>query len=235
MTIRSYLWLAPFIFFIGGYFVAHRLFRPETFATPSVIGKPLDQALVLLSDKGLGARIIAHKKVADLPEGIVITQSPADGQAIKTYQTVSLVVSQQPSLKNSPSFVGMTQSAIDEVAKQATITVTYVYAHSSHPTDTCYAQKPSAGQPLVSPHVLVYCSSGSKKPVLWPSFTGKPLGEAISFLAQHNITPHVTSASTKKESGEFDETAPVIDQYPRPGALVTLSTKKPLPVVLQIP
>src|SRR5205085_11984966 len=75
--------------------------------TPSVIGQHIHDAIKLLSTHHLNARILSEKEDLDLPEGIVISQSPVQGQKIKSQQSIFLVVTRRPPKAQAPRLFGL--------------------------------------------------------------------------------------------------------------------------------
>src|SRR3990170_445622 len=83
MNIKNYLWILPFLFFIGGYTLSRLFFHTDAIEAPSLIGKSLHEACTITSDLNLNTKIIEHKDNPDLPEGTVLLQIPAAGQSVK--------------------------------------------------------------------------------------------------------------------------------------------------------
>ena len=70
MIPKNILWLAPFICFLGGYFIVRSFFHVNTIPTPSVVGRSLHDAFTILSNHNLNIRLLTQKEDPDLPNEI---------------------------------------------------------------------------------------------------------------------------------------------------------------------
>ena len=79
---------------------------PAPVDVPSVTGRPEDAAVKAIEDAGLKA-VVAPDRVnsTDVPEGAVLTQSPAAGQ-LERGGTVTLTISDGPRMIQVPSYTG---------------------------------------------------------------------------------------------------------------------------------
>ena len=92
----QFFWLIPFASFFGGYLLLSLFYGNKTIVTPSLLGQPLDKALLQLSDYHLNARVIGYKADSDLQPATVLSQSPAPGTKVKEHQSLHLTISQKP-------------------------------------------------------------------------------------------------------------------------------------------
>ncbi len=199
--------------------------------TPSLIGKNINYAAKMLSQYNLNLRIIAEKEDADLPEGTIISQTPAKQQKVKPQQSVFCVVSYRTQTVHAPCLVNNQVKQVDELLKKEKIRNKSYCLTSKYPEGTCIAQIPSAQEPLQYQSMITYLSAGNKKTALFPSFKGESVDEVVEFLDKHSIKPSVLH--TKQVDTHHNCTnCIVIDQKPLAGSLVDLS--KPLPVHLQV-
>src|SRR5579872_3214934 len=95
MRYSHYLWLLPFLGFALGYQLLRSLYAPTVIKTPAIVGKSLQDAITLLSDHNLNARVLAEKEDTDLQPGTIISQSPSSGSLIKANQPVFIVLATQ--------------------------------------------------------------------------------------------------------------------------------------------
>lgn len=203
---------------------------PETI-TPHLIGKQVHEILPLITQHKLNIRLIDQKEEADLPEGIILNQTPTSGTAIKANQPLFLVTTKKPLATRAPQCVG---THINEVIAQLhTMDIHPRIYHVPHeyPEKLCFAQSPQAHEPLEKNKLILYVSSGNNKPIIWPDFTGMPLQDVTEFLNNYNIEPHVinNAAHTQQTNHEYV----VTDQRPFAGTLLTLDENKPLSVQLR--
>ena len=93
-------WLAPFGGFLVGYLMTGYLFHRAELPTPHVIGKPLYEAVQMLSNARLGLRLLAQREEPTLAEGTVLDQLPCPGQRTRPNQNVFVTIStKQPQLQ----------------------------------------------------------------------------------------------------------------------------------------
>src|SRR5579863_1552532 len=112
INIKKYLWIMPFLSFLLGYCIMQRLFRTTESITPHLVGKQVHEILPLITQHKLNLRLLDQKEEADLPEGIILNQTPAAGTAIKPNQPLFLVTTKKPLAARAPQCSGI---AINEL------------------------------------------------------------------------------------------------------------------------
>ena len=209
-----------------------RLWSMPESITPHLVGKQVHEILPLITQHNLNIRLIDQKEEADLPEGIILNQTPTAGTAIKPNQPLFIVTTKKPSAIQAPQCVGI---HIDELTQQLQTTDIHpriYYVPHPYPEKTCFAQSPQCNEPLEKNRLLLYVSSGNNKPIIWPDFTGVSLQEVNEFLAAYHIEPHIINDSPHKHYSNAQYT--ITDQRPFAGTLLTLDENKPLSVQLRI-
>lgn len=224
MRIKDYIWLLPFLSFLGGYLLIRTMIRTTDVIMPSLLGKNINNALALLAQDTISVRLLSYKEDPDLPDGTVVRQIPMPGKKIKQRQTALLVLSKKSDTNKAPSLVGKTQEVMAaEIASTRYILKTY-NVPSSYPAGRCIAQNPKQDQPVPHGAVVAYVAASQPKLVIWPNFIGKPLDQVIAFLASHNVEPHITQPAAATD-------APIVtDQRPLPGSIISLDEGTP-PIV----
>jgi len=181
------------------------------------VGKTLPEAVKILSDYNLNARLMAEKEDSDLPDYTIVSQTPRQNAKIKAHQSVFMVLTRQPEKPIAPHLIGETADIIYKKTTPNHIRhKTYPIA-SHHPTGHCIAQFPRPKEPIEDNLLICYMSTGNKKPVLWPNFKGKTLEIVREFLEEHALTPEIQGSAGKGSE------AIVIDQRPLPGSIIDLS------------
>lgn len=239
----DWLFLIPFICFAGGYFLIAHFYGAKEIQTPALIGKPLQEAARELSARNLNLRIITEKPDAELAAGTIVSQTPAAGKHIKENQSVFIVISRSlprplaPDCVNKPLELAQKELAGLQVKKY--------YLSSTSPRGYCFAQSPTAGTEITD-RLILYISTGSNKPILWPDFTHKPIEYVHTFLKNNHIEPHILYPSeqpdNKPESTTdiTSETVPSVpslmisDQRPLAGSLLILEEEKMPNVQLEV-
>ncbi|MBC7188806.1 PASTA domain-containing protein, partial [Candidatus Aerophobetes bacterium] len=89
-----------FIFFVllvvavvSGYVTVLLLVPPENIPVPEVVGKTLNDAIFILSRSKLSVKVAGKKFSEEIPENVVILQSPAPGVKVREGRTVEIMVS----------------------------------------------------------------------------------------------------------------------------------------------
>ena len=231
--LQDYLWILPFISFIVGYLFLESYYRIGELETPSVVGKNLLETFSILSKHDLTPRILTEKEDPDLPEGTILSQTPAAGKKIKQNHSVYLVISKQPAKIPVPSLVHKAISRIEQELKPQGFRIKSYTLQSNYPQCYCIAQHPAPHELVQEKKILTYISTGNTKPVLWPNVKNKPVLDVIDFLKTNNINPEIKHSSPRESSHTCHECI-VIDQRPLAGSLVTLDPAKPMHVQLQV-
>ena len=227
---KHFLWTIPFICFLGSYCILHCLLATNALLAPSLIGKNLQEAVQILSDYNLNARIISQKEDNDLAPGTILSQMPAAHRKIRPHQSIFFVVSKKTVQKTTPSFLQKNKTDIEQMAKEQGISLKLHYLASHHPENSCIGQLPAPQEPLPDHRMTAYLSSGStSKLVILPSFKKRPITEVGSFLTEQGIKFNAIHAKPIDTSHNCKHCI-VVDQKPLVGSLINL--KKPLTIQL---
>lgn len=233
MKISSYLWMAPFISFLLGYYCVSFFYHIPVYATPALLGTSLQEAVLQLSDLHLNLRIVGRKKENDLPTGTIISQMPQPKTKIKANQSIYCVISEKDDEPSVPDIIKKNKNELIAELNAAGLHYKLFYVDAMLPIDTCVAQWPQAGQQLSeTDKVIIYLSAGNNKPIVWPYFKGLHASEVTEHLAMYGITPTITHVKTIYEEHICDEACTIVDQRPLPGSI--LSLKQDMAVQLQV-
>ncbi|HTM06510.1 MAG TPA: PASTA domain-containing protein [Patescibacteria group bacterium] len=232
MILKNYLWLTPFISFILGYCIMQRLFHTPEHITPNLVGKQVHEILPLITQYNLNIRLINHKEETDLPEGIILNQTPAAGTTIKSNQPLYVVITKKPLAARAPHCIGININQLTEILHTTNINPRIYYMPHSYPENMCFAQLPQPDESLEKNKLILYVSSGNNKPIIWPDFTDISLSHVIEFLNNYDIEPQIINDFTHKNCDNSEYI--VKDQRPLAGTLLTLDKNKPLSVQLRV-
>ncbi len=245
MNIKNYLFLTPFLSFITGYCIMQQLFHTSETITPHLIGKQVHEILPLITQHKLNIRLIDQKEETDVPEGIILNQTPTAGTAIKANQPLFLVTTKKPLATRAPQCIGTHLKEITTQLQTTGIHPRIYYVSHAYPEKICFAQSPQTDEPLEKNKLILYVSSGNNKPIIWPDFAGMPLHNVIEFLNSYNIQPHIINDKPQAQSAPSTELRinsalakedeyVVTDQRPFAGTLLTIDENKPLSVQLRV-
>ena len=222
------LWLIPFASFIIGYTFIGFIAQNKVLKAPSVVGLPLDKALVLLSKYNLNARITSSKEETELHEGTVLQQTPAPGKAIKENQSLYLMISQKPPPVKIPNLKNKSREEAQKLIEtQSLQPKIYMVDYDSY-GEYCIAQFPNYDALPIDNTVTIYCSQSDNKPVVMPNLKNKNIDEVISFLSLHSITPTILKSNLENPHSI------ILDQRPLPGSIVWLSGSKAATIQLEV-
>jgi beta-lactam-binding protein with PASTA domain len=227
VTIKNFLWLAPFCTFILGYAIVAYVFSPSSVSTPRLLSKTITQAILILSDLNLNARILREQEDASLPEGTVIHQIPAAGTIIKKNQSIFCIITCKPKLHNIPSLLGKTANELDTYAHEKKVVIKKYYLHHATPQGHCFGQFPAPHRPNTGEVIRVYISDGPNKTVLIPSLKDLTVAEASTLLDEYAIPYSILHREPIKTPLHECAQCTVVNQRPLSGTIVNLQ-KPPL-------
>jgi serine/threonine-protein kinase len=231
MELKNYFWTLPFISFILGYQLLALMTVTATLQNPSIIGLPLTEAIKILSDNNLNPRIMAEKEEPDLPEGTILSQTPAAQQRVKPNQPVFLVVARKPAPLFSPPLLNKTTDEVGLALKRFNVHAKQYYLYAPTPREMCIGQYPSVQEPILGKKMTLYMSAGKNPLMLFPNLKSALLQDANSCLGNYNFTTKVFH-STPIEPEHSCSSCTVVDQKPLPGSIIDV--RKPIYVQLQV-
>lgn len=214
------LWALPFLCFLAGYFAVFRVMRQDEISVPQVIGLPLADGLARLDEFQLYGQLVRRVVDASKTSGTILSQDPLPGQLIRTRQPVALVVVADPEPHIVPHLLGCAREEVLARAKQHSFAVRiHEIEHPSAPAGICIAQFPLSGETASDATVDVYCSGGSEKLCILPSYVGMEFDKVREACARSGIRVRALAASTADISSEG--VGSVLEQMPSPGAVVS--------------
>lgn len=218
ISVVSFLWFLPFFCFGSGYFAARVLLHQKLVTVPSLIGKPTDTALIMLSEKNLNPRIIGLINEPDLAPGTILNQIPRAETFARPHQTIFLVLSARSAVQIADSWIGMTQKNIDLSCASSSMRPKYVFLPHAFATGQCFAQFPNPDQALTDQPIL-YMSAGATKKYIWPSLIGAPAYNAFEALKKQGVEITIIGDHSNASYQELKKLL-IIDQRPLPGSFV---------------
>ncbi|HXT31310.1 MAG TPA: peroxidase family protein [Vicinamibacterales bacterium] len=141
--------------------------------TPLVVGAPLGvlgvrgAAVDTIIEAGMVVGTVTPATSTTIPEGIVISQDPADGLNVEIGTVMNLVVSSGPPRVNVPNVVGLTQAQASSSISGVGLTVGAITTAPSAttPAGSVISTSPAAGTSvLVGSAVGIVVSTGTPQP-----------------------------------------------------------------------
>ncbi len=213
-TSVSFLWILPFIAFLLGYQLLRIFTHTQTIAVPSVVGLHMNDAIKLLSANRLNVRILSEKEEADLPEGVILMQTPSQGTVVKPHQSIFLVVTRRPPKPRAPEVYGLSKAEALSKAEQLDIRLKMYEIESIYPEGISIAQNVQPGHELSDKTLSLYLSSGTTPLRIFPDLKGKKVDEVTTFFKPYGIQVEVVPSDVI--DGQ------IIDQRPLSGTLIDL-------------
>jgi len=218
------LWVLPFCSFIFGYYVLHLFLQKKTLYVPNIIGKSLQQGMIILSEKGLSLRLLREQEDADLPQGVVLDQIPKPQQKIRPSQNIFVTISKKPKPVLTPDFLGQHHTLIAKEVLKKSIQSRVFWLKSFYPANTCIAQYPQPNKTLETGKVLVYLSQGSESLFVVPDLKHCLVSDVLKKIDTENVEIDIFHIR-KVGEGHTCVTCNIVDQKPMPGSIVDLGKK----------
>lgn len=166
MAKLTFFWFLPFLCFFAGYYTVRSIFHKKVVAVPSIIGLHITDAIKLLSNQNLNTRVLDQKYDVDMPEGIVISQSPQADYKLKEGQSIFLVITKQPDKLRAPDLFTLSKDQSDQLAlklglnlKSYFLKPNYSQNSQTYKKAICIAQQFQPNQELDSKKMSAYFSA----------------------------------------------------------------------------
>ena len=185
---------------------------------PEIVGHTMDEAKDILKEFGLDVKVGMELPSNDVPEGVILSQTPDAGASIKAGQSIEVNVSKGKVDGNVPDVVGKS------LANARTMLETYKFKlgtvteeiSETVPKGQVISQSPVAGTPYPDgSEITLVVSLGSEKDVARSKFNveGKTLNQAKKEIEELDLK--LGEVSYVEDINRKEDT--VISQSPAPG------------------
>lgn len=183
---------------------------PGTVPVPAVVGRPQEEAVQLLEDAGFRTRI--EREYSDsVPEGAVISTSPAPGRQATRGRTVTVTVSRGSQGVEVPQLVGLQRDEAEARLQQAGLSADVAEQETTQPPGTVMKQDPPPGT-RVDRGATVQLTVAKERPEVPDVITNTP-EEATAALQQAGYRVQ----TRERQVTDPAQVGTVIDQSPDPG------------------
>jgi beta-lactam-binding protein with PASTA domain len=199
---------------------------------PRFAGLTPVEAERIANAEGLVLSVESRFYTPSVPEGRIVSQSPAPYTRVRRGWKVVVAESLGPQRSAIPNLVGQSEHAADINISRRRLeigSVSTIHLSGAQP-GTVIAQDPSPNaQDVISPKIgLILSASDNAQQYVMPSFVGKPLTEATDALQRAGFTlgnVQVVAAPTTAD-GITVSTVPeiILRQHPLPGQKVAAGT-----------
>ena len=227
-------WLAPFLRAIGifvslvglsigiGFLTLRILVPSKTIEVPSVAGKEIKEAAIILSERDLALKIVGQEYSLQVPGGVIISQFPSPGTRVHKNRDIEVVVSEGRKVLSAPSVAGKRVREAKIYLSQRGLKLRDLsYAHFDLPRGVIIAQDPPA-QTNINPRegISILVSLGRRNLHFYmPNFVGEKMGEVKDFLEKLPL-----KIGKIKESPSSNEEGVILSQSPLPGSRIDSET-----------
>jgi len=225
MLFKRLLWVLPFASFALGYFFLTFFCTQRIILMPSLIGKTVHDVVLILSENQLNMRIINQKSSSEVLPGTILSQSPAPYEKIKAHQSVFVVLSKYPPVAMVPDLRTQLLDAANNMATSLGVRTICYRLSSLYPTNQCIGQMPSAHEQMDGNTIMLYVSDGISRPIIWPDFKNKLIGDVLEFFRSHEIESEVLH-SNYIDNAHSCQNCIIVDQRPLAGSLIKNDSNK---------
>ena len=185
---------------------------------PEIVGHTLDEAKEILQEFGLDVKIGMELPSNDVPEGVIMSQTPDAGASIKSGQSIEVNVSKGKVDGNVPDVVGKSLANARTMLETYKFKVGTVSEEISEtiPKGQVISQSPVTGTPYPDgSEITLVVSLGSEKDIARSKFNveGKSLTQAKKEIEELDLK--LGEVSYVEDINRKEDT--VISQSPAPG------------------
>lgn len=172
---------------------------------PNIVGKTVEEATTLLQKEELKLEVELELVSSDVPEGQIMSQTPAADSVVKSNQTVRVNISKGETVASVPNVAGKSISNARTVIESYgyRLVISSYQKNDRIDKDYVISQSPSVGTELASGGtVSVVVSSGKETPPQI-DIVGQPYADALQILQEEGYTlgARINQASNDVEDG----------------------------------
>ncbi|MFW6010909.1 MAG: PASTA domain-containing protein [Desulfosalsimonas sp.] len=193
----------------------------DTVKVPELEGKNTVEALEILTDLGLNAKIRGSEYSDEIPEDHIIKQTPSSGEVIKKNRNVALIISKGPEVVTVPDIRGQKRDRAEIILEKNGLAPGHISRSTSaeFAEDMVIAQHPEPQEKVshTTPVNLLISKGSAPKSFKMPELEGCFLDEAMMLIDSHSIKLEEIKAVHNPDKPENMVTA----QAPPAGYMVT--------------
>lgn len=220
-----------FLAFMLNWAVKATVHSQKDVTVPDLTGKPLNEALEMLSSHNLGIKKEGAEFNDTVPAGTILRQTPASGAEVREGKIVRITVSQGGETVFAPELVGQSLRSVEIALRTNFLTLGEINERPSlkYEKDFVIAQDP-APRAILTKNALVHVTVSNGPPddgtILMPDFVGRSWGEAESWAKQAGVeVQKIQDPSSPAPSGSItqQEIAPDSPLVPKQSVKLTVS------------
>ena len=187
----------------------------EIVEVPYLVGKKLDDAILVLQSKKLEYVVVGKQNSDKYPADYIIKQIPPAGTKVKESRQILLTISKGTETTFVPYLIGKELGFARNLLQRSDLLVGNIYfeQNDSVPNNVVISQNPSSGKEVaVGSSVDLVVSSGGNNIVIVPDLMGKTYTEAEAILEELGL--RLGEVNYIKNETYLPNT--VFKQYPNP-------------------
>ena len=191
---------------------------------PNVIGKTVDQARDILTQKGLKVQV--KEEFTSKPKGIVTDQSPFEGILGHTGDSVTISVSKGQEVVSVPAILGLPQdTAVAQLTSAKLQVGTVTTKDINKPAGTVLETSPGIGARVYAGSKVNLVVASGKVSV--QSVVGKDVNEAVAILQGQGFVVNQKTAPSDKSANSVIAQDPPAGTMADRGSTVTITVATP--------
>ncbi len=210
--------------FLGVTLLTLRILVPpqKKIEVPSITGKDVKEALILVSEQGLALKMIGKRYEPQIPQGVIISQFPSPGTKVRRNREIKVFISEGTRTAVVPSLIGKkVREAKIYLSQRGLNFGNTSYTYARFPQDEIISQGPSPQTEInTEDGINVLVSLGRRNPGFYmPEFMGRKIEEAKDIFEKLSL-----KIGKIKESPSSGEEGVILSQVPLPGTRVDCET-----------
>ena len=201
---------------VGVWYVVSLVSGPDArnIEVPDVVGRPEEQALAILAERGLTGRIVGTIFHSDIEDGRVASQEPVKGARVAEGDLIILRISRGPETVLVPDVAGLTEAeAIDELREAGLVPASRTTEFDETVEEgLVISTNPFAGQAVAKGSRVNYVVSAGRELVRVRSVVGLAESDAVFGLEDQGFKVLVVREFNDDVAAGF-----VVRQSPAPG------------------
>jgi beta-lactam-binding protein with PASTA domain len=165
-SIRVLLYvLTPiFVFAFSTYFTISVILKTQqTTVCPDLRGKTVDEAKLLVQNRGLSLTVLRYERRNDVPYNRITVQKPEANINTRTGRVVYVIVSEGPELIKTPGFVGQSLENAQATLQEKKLTLDKIVTVPHIKTGEVIAQIPVEGTEVLEQSGITLIVGGEQK------------------------------------------------------------------------
>jgi eukaryotic-like serine/threonine-protein kinase len=153
-----------FIFALSTYFTISIVLKTQTTTVcPDIRGRTVDEAKLLVQNRGLSLTVLRYERRNDVPYNHITIQKPEANINTRTGRVVYAIVSEGPELIKTPGFVGQSLENAQATLQEKKLALDKIITVPHIKTDKVIAQIPAEGTEVLEQSGVTLIVGGEQR------------------------------------------------------------------------